>query len=104
MRYQSTLRQIDTVTHLNAQTNKNAERYIGLVANTVYHFLICIGKRRTTRSVENPFGIRIRRGNALVSALRADPIFVSKTQTEFLRYSLYKIRTYFESNPDDTEY
>jgi hypothetical protein len=43
-------------------------------------------------------------GNSLVSALRADPILHPETLFENLRYSLYKIRTYFESNPDDTEY
>jgi hypothetical protein len=40
-------------------------------------------------------------GNALVSALRADPILHSETLFEKLRYSLYKIRTFFESNPDE---
>ena len=43
-------------------------------------------------------------GNALVSALRADPDLSVSLDFEKLRYSLYKIRTYFESNPDDTEY
>ena len=40
-------------------------------------------------------------GNTLVSALRADPILHSETLFEKLRYSLYKIRTFFESNPDE---
>ena len=40
-------------------------------------------------------------GNSLVSALRADPILHSETLFENLRYSLYKIRTFFESNPDE---
>ena len=67
MRFQLTLRQIDTVTHLNAQTNKNATRYIELEAITVYHFSFCIGKRGATRSVENPFGFQIwREFNSLV--------------------------------------
>jgi len=43
-------------------------------------------------------------GNSLVSALRADPDLSVSLDFEKLRYSLYKIRTYFESNPDDTEY
>ena len=43
-------------------------------------------------------------GNSEQTALRADHIFGSETLFEKLRYSLYKIRTYFESNPDDTEY
>ena len=43
-------------------------------------------------------------GNSEQTALRADHIFGSETLFEILRYSLYKIRTYFESNPDDTEY
>ncbi len=43
-------------------------------------------------------------GNAEQTALRADHIFGSEALFENLRYSLYKIRTYFESNPDDTEY
>ena len=75
MRFQLTLRQIDTVTHLNAQTNKNATRYIELEAFTVYHFLICIGKRRATRSVENPFGIRIRRGEFISVGASRRPNF-----------------------------
>src|SRR3989338_10784605 len=45
--YQFTLRQTDTVTHLNTQINKNAERYIELVAYTVYHVCICIGNEET---------------------------------------------------------
>jgi hypothetical protein len=40
-------------------------------------------------------------GNTLVSALRADPILRSETLFENLRYSLYKIRTFFETNPDE---
>jgi hypothetical protein len=40
-------------------------------------------------------------GNSLVSALRADSILHSETLFENLRYSLYKIRTFFESNPDE---
>ena len=43
-------------------------------------------------------------GNAEQTALRADHIFASEPDFVFWRYSLYKIRTYFESNPDDTEY
>jgi len=43
-------------------------------------------------------------GNSLVSALRADPDLSVSLDFENLRYSLYKIRTYFESNPEDTEY
>ena len=43
-------------------------------------------------------------GNSEQTALRADHIFGSETLFEKVRYSLYKIRTYFESNPDDTEY
>jgi len=39
--------------------------------------------------------------NAGVSALRADHIFGSETLFENLRYSLYKIRTFFETNPDE---
>jgi hypothetical protein len=39
-------------------------------------------------------------GNSLVSALRADLILHSETLFEKLRYSLYKIRTFFENNPD----
>ena len=40
-------------------------------------------------------------GNAEQTALRADHIFGSETLFENLRYSLYKIRTFFESNPDE---
>ena len=75
MRFQLTLRQIDTVTHLNAQTNKNATRYIELEAITVYHFLICIGKRGATRSVENPFGFWIRRGEFGTDGASRRPYF-----------------------------
>jgi hypothetical protein len=42
-------------------------------------------------------------GNSLVSARSADPDLSVSLDFENLRYSLYKIRTYFESNPDDTE-
>ena len=42
-------------------------------------------------------------GNAEQTALRADHIFGSETLFENLRYSLYKVRMYFESNPDDTD-
>ena len=40
-------------------------------------------------------------GNAEQTALRADHIFGSETLFEKLRYSLYKIRTFFETNPDE---
>ena len=40
-------------------------------------------------------------GNAKQPALRADRIVAPKMRLELLRYSLYKIRTYFESNPDE---
>jgi hypothetical protein len=40
-------------------------------------------------------------GNSELTALRADHIFGSETLFEKLRYSLYKIRTFFESNPDE---
>jgi len=40
-------------------------------------------------------------GNSEQTALRADHIFDSETLFEKLRYSLYKIRTFFESNPDE---
>ena len=39
-------------------------------------------------------------GNSEQPALRADHIFGSETLFEKLRYSLYKVRMYFESNPD----
>ena len=40
-------------------------------------------------------------GNAEQTALRADHIWGSEMLFQNLRYSLYKIRTYFESNPDE---
>jgi hypothetical protein len=40
-------------------------------------------------------------GNSEQTALRADHIFGSEALFENLRYSLYKIRTFFESNPDE---
>ncbi|MGD0977463.1 MAG: hypothetical protein ABR875_04210 [Minisyncoccia bacterium] len=40
-------------------------------------------------------------GNAEQTALRADHIFDGNLNSEFLRYSLYKIRTFFETNPDE---
>ncbi len=39
-------------------------------------------------------------GNAEQTALRADHIFGSETLFENLRCVLYKVRMYFESNPD----
>mgnify|MGYP002335920628 CR=1 FL=1 len=40
-------------------------------------------------------------GNAFVSRLRRDPISASDSDFQFWRCLLYKIRTYFETNPDD---
>jgi hypothetical protein len=40
-------------------------------------------------------------GNALVSALRADPDLRSETLFEKLRCVLNEVRMYFELNPDD---
>ena len=40
-------------------------------------------------------------GNAEQTALRADHIWGSEMFFQNLRYSLYKIRTYFETNPDE---
>ena len=41
------------------------------------------------------------RGNAFVSALRADPISASKCNFDFWRCVLNKVRLHFELNPDD---
>jgi hypothetical protein len=40
-------------------------------------------------------------GNSEQTALRADHIFGSEALFEKMRYSLDKIRTFFESNPDE---
>ena len=59
---------------------------------------------RTSSNAPRQFSKRVSEfggGNTLVSALRADPILHSETLFENLRYSLYKIQTFFESNPDE---
>ena len=40
-------------------------------------------------------------GNPEQTALRADHIWGSEMLFQKLRYSLYKIRTFFETNPDE---
>jgi uncharacterized protein YigA (DUF484 family) len=41
-------------------------------------------------------------GNSEQTALRADHIFGGNLNSEFLRCVLYKVRNYFESNPDES--
>src|SRR3989338_11619100 len=64
LRNQSSFRQTDRVTLLDPQLKncKTKGEALRLVTFQYYHFLFCIGKRRATRSVENPFGFWIRRG------------------------------------------
>ena len=99
--YQFTLRQTDTVTHLNAQINKNAERYIELVANTVYHIFICIGNEEPRGAWKILAGFDFGGNSAQSSALRADAFFGGNASPEFLRCMLDKVRNYFELNPND---
>ncbi len=101
MRVQLTLRQIDTVTHLNAQTNKNAERYIKLEAHTVYHIFICIGNEEPRGAWKILAGFGFGGNSAQSSALRADAFFRGGIDFKLVRCLLDKVRNYFELNPND---
>ena len=57
MRYQSTLRQIDTVTHLNAQTNKNAEKVYWIGSDYSLPFLNLHWQTKTHAERGKPFWI-----------------------------------------------
>ena len=100
--FQLTLRQIDTVTHLNTQTNKNAEKVILSWKHsqfTIYEFALANDEPRGAWKtlVLAGFG----GGSAHWSALRADQSFGGNSDFEFLRYLLDEVRMYFELNPDD---
>ena len=74
---------LNTVAHLDAQANKKP-KVSKVGATQYYHFLFCIGKRGATRSVENPFGFWIRRGEYISVAPKARPHFSSKIRFRFL--------------------
>jgi hypothetical protein len=101
VRYQSTLRQIDTVTHLNAQTNKNADKVYWIGSKNILTFLSLYWQTSEPRgawkiiSETGLFG-----GNTKQPAQSADRIVAPKTRFEIMRCVLYKIRTFFENNPD----
>ncbi len=65
---------LNTVARLDAQANKKP-KVSKVGATQYYHFLFCIGKRGATRSVENPFGFWIRRGECISVAPSARPHF-----------------------------
>ena len=99
--FQLTQRQIDTVTHLNIQINKNARGYIKLEAYTVYHILFCIGNEEPRGAWKILAGFGFGGNSAQSSALRADAFFGGNASPEFLRCMLDKVRNYFELNPND---
>ena len=78
---------LNTVAHLDAQANKKP-KVSKVGATQYYHFLFCIGKRGATRSVENPFGFWIRRGECISVAPSARPHFGSKIRFRFLAVSI----------------
>ena len=78
---------LNTVARLDAQANKKL-KVSKVGATQYYHFLFCIGKRGATRSVENPFGFWIRRGECISVAPSARPHFGSKIRFRFLAVSI----------------
>ena len=99
--FQLILRQIDTVTHLNAQINKMSQRYIKLEAYTVYHFCICIGNEEPRGAWKILAGSGFGADSAASPALRAGAFFGGNLDFEIGRYLLDKVRNYFEQNPND---
>jgi hypothetical protein len=91
---------LNTVARLDAQTNKKAESVLKLVQPniTILYFVLANEEPRGAWKtlLDSEFG----GGNTLVSRLRRDPISASNSDFVLWRYLLYKIRTYFESNPD----
>ena len=92
---------LNTVARLDAQTNKKAESVLKLVQTniTIFYFVLANEEPRGAWKILSDsefFG-----GNAGVSALRADPISGSDSDFQFWRSLLYKIRTFFETNPDE---
>ncbi len=73
-------------------------------AYTWYHFAFALATKDPRAAWRTLAESRFGGGNPKQSALRAVHIFASGTESQILRSLLYKIRTYFESNPDDTEY
>ncbi len=92
---------LNTVARLDAQTNKKAESVLKLVQSniTILYFVLANEEPRGAWKtlLDSGFG----GGNALVSRLRRDPALSVSSDSEFWRCLLYKIRTYFESNPDE---
>ena len=76
---------LNTVARLDAQTNKKAESVLKLVQPniTIFYFVLANEEPRGAWKtlLDSGFG----GGNALVSALRADPILDSETLFEKLR-------------------
>ena len=68
-------------------------------ATQYYHFWICIGKRGATRSVENPFGFWIRRGECISVAPSARPNFGSKIRFRFLAVCIIQSSNVFWKQP-----
>ena len=68
-------------------------------ATQYYHFLFCIGKRGATRSVENPFGFWIRRGECISVAPSARPNFGSKIRFRFLAVCIKQSSNVFWIEP-----
>ena len=91
---------LNTVARLDAQTNKKAESVLKLVQPniTIFYFALANDEPRGAWKtlLDSGFG----GGNALVSRLRRDPISALKSDFDFWRCVLYKVRMYFESNPD----
>ena len=101
MRFQLTLRQIDTVTHLNIQINKNARGYIKLVAHTVYHYGFALANEKPREAWKMLAGFGSGGNSAQSSALRADAFFRGGIDFKFVRCILDKVRNYFDLNPND---
>ena len=74
--------------------------YIELEAYTVYIFSFALANEEPRGAWKTLLDSEFGGGNALVSRLRRDPISASDSDFQFWRCLLYKIRTYFESNPD----
>ena len=89
---------LNTVAHLDAQANKKP-KVSKVGATQYYHFLFCIGKRGATRSVENPFGFWIRRGECISVAPSARPHFGSKMRFRFLAVCIRQSSTAFRDEP-----
>ena len=93
---------LNTVARLDAQTNKKAESVLKLVQPNITIFYFVLANEEPRGAWKTLFDSEFGGGNALVSRLRRDPISALKSDFVFWRCLLYKIRTYFESNPDES--